>query len=280
MNTLPDWTEPGREVLIGMASKIWGQMPGLLAAVALLFLGWLVARLLRSVAIRALRAVETLIQRVYHHRGLDVPANALASTRVLGEIMFWVVMLFFLTAAMHVLGIETFTVWMNRVVSYLPTLVVGALIILAGVLVSNLARDLVIATAPISAVARRLLGRSVQGMILVTAIVIGADQIGINITFLVILTAVFAAAVLGGLALSMSLGSRTYVANLIGTRYLREVYRVGQQVRIGEHEGRILDFTPTAVVLETALGRMILPGKVFQEQPSVLLLDIDEHESH
>ena len=279
MNMLPDWAGSGREALIAMAGKVWGQMPSLLAAVALLFLGWLVARLLRSVAIRALRAVDTLIQRVYHRRGLDVPANALASARVLGEVVFWVVMLFFLTAAMHVLGIETFTVWMNRVMTYMPTLVVGALIILAGVLVSNLARDLVIATAPLGVGPRRLLGRTVQGMILVTAVVIGADQIGINITFLVILTSVIVAAVLGGLALSMSLGSRTYVANLIGTRYLREAYRVGQRVRIGEHEGRILDFTPTAVVLETAAGRTILPGKVFQELPSVLLLDISEHES-
>jgi len=116
-------------------------------------------------------------------------------------------------------------------------------------------------------------------VILVLAIVVGASQIGINTTFLVIIASVLLGATVSGLALAMSLGARTYVANLIGTRYLRDTYRVGQRVRIGEYEGKILDFSPTGVVLETAAGRTILPGKVFQEQPSVLLVEQGEHES-
>ena len=278
MSGLPDWAGASGEVITSLARKVWEQVPGLLAALLLLFAGYIAARLLRGAAVQALRGVDALIQRVYHRRGLETPARALASARVLGEIVFWVVMLFFLTAATHMLGIDTFTVWMNRVVGYLPTLVVGALIILAGILVSNLARDLVVAATPIESGARRLLGRSVQVAILVLAIVIGAGQIGINITFLVIIASVVLASLLGGLALAMSLGARTYVANLIGTRYLRDAYRAGQRVRIGEHEGVILDFTPTGVVLETAAGRTILPGKIFHELPSVLVVEAGGNE--
>ena len=273
MNGFPDWADATGEVIAALARKVWEQVPGLLAALALLLAGYLAARVLRAGAVQALRGVDALVQRVYVRRGLEAPARALASARVLGEIVFWVVMLFFLTAAIQMLGIDTFTRWMNRVVGYLPTLVVGALIILAGVLISSLARDLVVAATPLESGSRRLLGRTVQVVILVLAVVVGAAQIGINITFLVILAAVVLATVLGGLALAMSLGARTYVANLIGTRYLRDAYRAGQRVRIGEHEGVILDFTPTGVVLETAAGRMILPGKIFQELPSVLVVE-------
>jgi len=89
---------------------------------------------------------------------------------------------------------------------------------------------------------------------------------------------VLMATLLGGLALAMSLGARSYVANLIGTRYLRESYRVGQRIRIGEHDGVILDFAPTGVVLETAAGRTLLPGQLFQNLPSLLVVEDGDHE--
>ena len=117
-----------------------------------------------------------------------------------------------------------------------------------------------------------LLGRVAQLVILVTAVVIGADQIGIKVTFLVIMVTVLASALLGGLALALSLGSRTYVSNLIGAHYLHQLFRVGQTVRIGSYEGRILEFTATAIVLETAEGRVNLPAKIYHEEPIVLLM--------
>jgi len=273
MDTVTAW----REALGGLTSQLGERLalwlPNLFAAVALIIVGWLAARFSRILTLRLITLLDGAIQRLFQHRGATAPPSALASGRVIGELVFWVVMLFFLTAAMHILGVETFTAWMHRVLGYLPTLVVGALIILAGFLVSSLARDIVVAAAPLESPSRRLLGRATQIIILVTAVVIGADQIGININFVVIITAVILATLLSGVALALSLGSRSYVANLIGIRYMREIYRVGQRLRIGEHEGRVLEFTATAVILETAAGRTIVPGKTFNEMPSVLLVD-------
>jgi len=273
------WSEEGeslKELISHLTDRVVQWLPSLLGAIALLLAGWLLARLLRSLTRRLLQLFDAAMQRIFQ-RGSAAPApTMIASSRVIGELVYWIVILLFLTAALHVLGVETFTAWMNRVLAYLPTLIVGGLIILAGFLVSSLARDVVIAAAPLEAASRRLLGRATQLTILITAIVIGADQIGINITFLIIITSVLLATLLGGLALALSFGARTYVANLIGARYLRESYRVGQKLRIGEHEGRVLEFTLTGVVLETAAGRITLPGKLFQELPSVLLVEDNE----
>ena len=193
-----------------------------------------------------------------------------ASAKILGSVVFWVVVLFFLTAATQVLGLHTFTTWLARVVDYLPTVFVGALIIVAGFLVSRLAREVVQAAAAGAGERQRaLIGRVVQAAILVTAILVGAEQIGIKVTFLVILAAAAGISLVGAVALALSLGARDYVANLIGAHYLRQRYSVGQHVRVAGYEGRILEMTETAVVLETAEGRASLPAKVFNEQPIV-----------
>lgn len=147
---------------------------------------------------------------------------------------------------------------------------VGALIIIAGVMVGKLARQSVEAAA-IGAGARQrvLIGRVAQAAILVTAILVGAEQIGVKVTFLVIIASASGIALVGAVALAVSLGVREYVANLIGGHALRQRYSVGLRVRVAGYEGRILELRETAVVLETADGRASLPAKVFNEQPIV-----------
>jgi small-conductance mechanosensitive channel len=88
---------------------------------------------------------------------------------------------------------------------------------------------------------------------------------------------VLASTVLGGLALALSLGARTYVSNLIGAHYLSQQFRAGQTVRVGNFEGHILEFTATSMVLETADGRVNLPAKIYHEEPIVLLMGGGRH---
>lgn len=246
--------------------------PKLLGAALLLLVGWLIARLLRGLAVKLMHLLELLLRRLWRAPSGRASALPSASVEIVGTILFWVVIVFFAAAAAHVLGLEAFSSWLKDLVTYLPTLVAGLLIILAGVLLSGFARDITVAALAALPDSQRLqLGRIVQGAILVTAVVMGADQIGIEITFVVVLAAVVTSAIIGGVALAVSLGARTYVANLIGAHYLRHAFEPGQRVRIGTTEGTILELTAVSVVLETAQGRANIPGKVYNEETIVLL---------
>jgi hypothetical protein len=259
-----------------VGERLASTVPGLLGAVGLLLAGWLAARLLRGVAVRLIGVLELLLYRLSRARGVEPPRLPSATAEGVGGVLFWVVILFSAAAASHVLGLDIFSSWLTGLVAYVPTLVAGALIILAGVLLSGLARDLTAATlSTLPQAQRALLARMVQVTLLTSAIVIGADQIGVKITFLVILAAVVMAAVIGGVALAVSLGARAYVANLIGAHYLRQTLGVGQRIRVGGLEGTILDLTPVSIVLEVEEGRITVPAKVFNEEPIVLLTERD-----
>jgi len=245
--------------------------PKLLGALLLLLVGWLIARLLRGLAVKVMHVLELVLHRLW--RG---PAKASvlpsASVEIVGTILFWVVIVFFAAAAGNVLGLDAFSSWLKDLMAYLPTLVAGLVIILAGVLLSGLGRDLTVAALVSFPESQRVqVGRLVQGAILVTAVVMGADQIGIQITFLVVLAAVTTSAVIGGVALAVSLGARSYVANLIGAHYLRHAFEPGQRVRIGATEGTILELTAVSLVLETEHGRATIPAKIYNEETIVLL---------
>lgn len=248
--------------------RLAAHLPSLIGAIVLLAAGWLLARLLRVLTVRGMHLAETLIERLAGASRLRVGRSA----NVLGTIVYWVVLLFFVTAATQVLGLQTFTDWLARLLDYLPTLAAGVLIVVAGYLLASFVADLVLATATrLQPAQRTALARLAQGATLVAAILVGADQIGIRVTWLAILAAVVIASVLGGVTIAVSLGARGYVANLIGAHYLRQAFRVGQRVRVAGFEGRIVEVSATSLVLEASEGRVALPGRVYHDEPIVLL---------
>ncbi len=247
MEIFAQWRDALTGVLDQTVERLALYLPNVLGAFLLLFAGWVVARLLRAAAVRLTLLGERALARVSAGKRAAPAGLPRASAKILGSVVFWVVVLFFLTAATQVLGLNTFTAWLARVVDYLPTVFAGALIVVAGFLVSRLAREVVEAAAASAGERQReLIGRVVQASILVTAILVGAEQIGIKVTFLVILAAAAGIALVGAVALALSLGAREYVANLIGGHYLRQRYAVGQHVRVAGYEGRILELTHTA----------------------------------
>lgn len=246
-------------------------LPSIVGAVLLLMLGWVLARVLQVVAQRTLVLVEAALTRALGE-GRAARLRLARSSNVLGTIVFWAVMLFFVTAATQVLGLETFTQWLARLLDYLPTLVAGALIVVAGYLLSRFVADLILTTAGRIAPAQRtVLARVAQLTILVGAILVGADQIGIKVTFLAIFAAAALAAIAGGVVVATSLGARAHVANLIGAHQLRQSFTVGQTIRVAGHEGRILEITAHSAVLETDDGRLTIPGRVFSEDAVLLV---------
>lgn len=250
--------------------RLAAHLPNLLGALLLLAAGWLLARLLRLLAVRGMRLAESLVARLAGSSRIRVGRSA----NVLGAIVYWLVLLFFVIAATQVLGLQTFTDWLARLLDYLPTLAAGLLIFVAGYVLASFAADLVHATATrLQPAQRSALARLAQGTTLVAAILVGADQIGIKVTWIAILAALIIASILGGVTIAVSLGARSYVANLIGAHYLRQAFQIGQRVRVSGFEGRIVDVSATSLVLETADGRVALPGRVYHDEPIVLLAD-------
>jgi small-conductance mechanosensitive channel len=250
------------------SERMLGGLPQVLEALALILVGWLLARLLRLATRKGLGLLDGLIARTAGPGRWRLARFA----GILGTVVFWVVLLFFLTAATQALGLQTFTDWLARLLDHLPTVAAGLLIMAVGYLLSGLVADLVQATASALAPPQRLaLARVAQGTTLVLALLVGADQIGLKVTWLAIFAALLLVAVLGGVALAISLGARTYVSNLIGAHHLSQSLRAGQRVRVAGHEGLLIEVTATSLVLETAEGRVMLPGRIYHDEAIVVI---------
>lgn len=271
--------ESGNSWFGSYLEAVWDQIkagadyfPTLLAAVLLLVIGWIIARLARHAITRLAAASNSFLERTF-------PSGILAEARVstlvatlLGEIVFWAILLITVTIAAGIAGLSAVAEWLDRITVYLPNLIAGIAIVVTGFFLSVYIRERVAPrTAADESRQRLLLGRVAQGLVITMALIVGLDQIGIDVALLVALFVVSVAALLGGLAASFALGSRSHVSNLIGVRSARRYLSPGVRIRIDDIEGEILEITPTQVALTTEEGKMLVPGRFIDEHAVIIV---------
>jgi small-conductance mechanosensitive channel len=266
-----DWFGPLIRYLEQLRIVLQIYLPTVLGAIVLLVLGWLAARLFRALANRVIPRVFRLLpgraQRELQASNMDT-----FTTQIVAGVVYWLVLVLFFAAATDSLRLPVVSTLMSGLARYLPRVLAALLIIVAAVVLANLARVTVSTAAASARVAyAELLGRVAQIAILLIASLVAVDEIGIESTFLVVFMAVFLGTTVGGVALAFGLGAATAVSNLLASHYVAATYRLGQRVRIGDIEGNIAEITKAAVILDTPAGQAIVPAKHFSEAVSLIL---------
>jgi len=256
--------------------QVAGYLPHVVGALALGFIGWLVARIAR-VTVRSLgRRLNDLVARL-PLRHPKVFTLSPAAIRLLGDFAFWLVAFLFLVGIAYILELDVVGTWLARLAGLLPQILAGGFIIVIGIAASILLGQITEATAaPVGATRSHMLGRIVQVTVLVVAIVLGIGQTGLDMTLPVALIVVAAASIAGALSLAFALGATDLARDLIGAQGLQQHCELHQRIRVDDIEGEVVDLTATSVVLATSEGRVVVPGRVFHERAILLLSPADD----
>ncbi len=265
----------GAQLLAVLQDTVQGLMtylPVALTAATVLLVGWLLARAIRGLVRRALQSMDWLFGRVLMRSAERSAALSRATSRAVSSVVYWLVLLVFAATALRILGGSLFESWTAEILSFLPSAIGGVLIIVISLIGGTLARHILEqASVGLGVGQSSLLARLAQAVIVISGVVIGIDQFGVNVSFLVQLATVTAAAVFGGIALVFALGTRAHLANLISAHYARKHYNPGDYIRVGAFEGRIVEITDGCVFLETELGDVSVPAHLFSQDPFVKL---------
>ena len=264
-----DWTnalEPISERLVAM-------LPATLGALGLLLVGWIVAIIARFLTRKIVVAAVARINRQFRlAEGLSGTRLVEDAPRIIGTLVYWVVLLFFAAAAIDKLPLPVVTGLLQSIAYYLPRVLLAVVIVFmglgAGILVNRWTTRVAAAAgveyAPV-------LGRVAQIAIFVVALLVGAQEIGLESRFFTTMILVVVAAILIGAALSFSLGAGPIVSNIMASYYAAQAYRVGDVVRVAGIEGVVREITPTSIVLDAADGQVHLPARKYCDEVSIVL---------
>lgn len=133
------WTESLQQ----MASDALALLPNLAVALLLLLLGWVVARITEAVVSSLLRrmGVDRLAERAGGAQVLEGMGLSKSAADALSSLVYWLVLLVFLLAAVESLGLTGVVDTLAGLVNYLPHVFAAALILLLGSLLAKLVGD-------------------------------------------------------------------------------------------------------------------------------------------
>ncbi|RMR43878.1 CmpX [Pseudomonas savastanoi pv. glycinea] len=111
------------------------------------------------------------------------------------------------------------------------------------------------------------LGRIAQGLVIIISISVAISQLEVKTDLLnhVIVIALITVGLT--VALALGLGSREIAGQIIAGIYVRELFQVGQQVRVGDTEGQIEEIGTVKTTLLTDEGELVsFSNRILLEQ--------------
>ncbi|MDD5171660.1 MAG: hypothetical protein PHF60_01340 [Candidatus ainarchaeum sp.] len=189
--------QAGQNVL----TSITELLPGLIAAILVFLLGWVIAILISRIFRRILKAIK-LEETLKEHKVEDALGTVKISD-VLTKIVKYYVLLIFLQAAVSLVWLGTISSFLTMVLLYVPVLIAGILVVLASVIIGEYLKEMIIELSKSPVV--RLTGRVVKLLVVYIGVTMGLATIGFNTT---LITGVFLTILQGlvyGIALAVGI---------------------------------------------------------------------------
>ena len=201
-----DWNAILLDPLRTFISQLASFLPSLLAVVAILVVGWMVAKVTQRVLLRVLEAVraDNLAERVQLAAMLARGGIQRTFSELVAVMAYWVVMLVVLVAALNALQLTATAELLQRFLTFLPSVVTAILVLILGILAAGFLAATVRTVASNSGIGQApVLGQLVQSFVIILAVVVALQQLQIQFVgdaFLIILGAIsFGAALAFGL---------------------------------------------------------------------------------
>jgi small-conductance mechanosensitive channel len=264
------WTQSLVAAMTALWTKVANFIPNLFGALVVVLLGFVVAKLLDTLLSKLLAKLGldrlmggTGLTKLISRAGVQVPISTL-----IGKIIYWFVLLIFLVSAAESLGLERVSATLDMLALYLPKVFGAALVLLVGVLLAQLANGLVRGAAEgVGLDYSAGLGRIAQGLVIIISISVAISQLEVKTDLLnhVIVIALLTVGL--AVALAMGLGSRELAGQILAGIYVRELYQVGQHVRVGGVEGQIEEIGTVKTTLLTDDGELVsLSNRILLDQ--------------
>jgi small-conductance mechanosensitive channel len=202
-------------------------LPNLLGFIVILVVGYIVARVVAGVVRKVLDKMDLdrHLQSSDANKYVDRVLPGASASRGIARVVFWLVFVFFLFAAIGALKIPAVTTFMNQVLAYLPNIIAAILIFVVAALVAGAVAAAVtnfMGDTPTG----KIVASVVPAIVMVIALFMILNQLKIAEEIVTIAFAAVMGALALGLALAFGLGGRD-----VARRVLEDAYTQGRQAK-------------------------------------------------
>ncbi len=214
--------------------------PKLLSAIIILLIGFLIAKAIKTVVVKALRAAK--FDNLLNVSPIGDMLGKLTSSpaRVVGTAVYWLIFLGVISLAVSVLGIASLTAFIAAIYAYLPNVVAAVVIFLVAASVSAAVAGLVAKTMGDTPTGK-LIGTILPVLTMVIAVFMILTQLKIATEIVTITYAGLVATMVLAVGLSVGIGSQQVAGEVVSEAYRKgrsNAGKVKRDVELGKSRGQ------------------------------------------
>ena len=201
-----------------MFTTVTGYLPTLLTVLGILVVGLVTARVTSKLVARLFK--EIYFDTVCHHLGLAgvLRKGGIKKTpsEVIGCLLYWVIMIMVLTTSVKVFGLTLVDDMLNRLFSYVPSVIGAVFVLIFGMILGNFISTVVKVVASNTEIPRPdIMGMLTKYAIVIFAVTIFIHEIGLGVLLTGTSINIIFGSVCLALAISFGLGGRDTAARYI-----------------------------------------------------------------
>ena len=190
-------------VFSDILSTLWSYVPLAIAALILMLIGWVVGKILGKITKSLLKRFKA--DRYFKFgRGFEI-------SNIFGIIVSWIIYLAFIQAAVQILGIQALTEFVGQILSFIPRLLEGMIIIIVGYVLAKYVQGQVIAT---KVEYSELIGRVIFFLTVIIVISLALPFFGIDPYLINNIVLILIGSVGLGIAIALGLGLKDTISRL------------------------------------------------------------------
>ncbi len=203
-------------------NTFWSQfvlfLPQLVVAALLLIVGWLVAKLLRKVMIKLLKLLrlDVAAEKAGVEDFLLQGGVQYTTITILANLIYWFIMFAVSLAVLNSLGLPAAAELFNRIILYIPNIIVAVLVLIFGTLFAKLIRGVTFTyLSNVGIAGAEFVSHVAQWALLIFVVSVALEQLAIGGQVLVSAFQIAFGALCLALALAFGLGGREWAAHIL-----------------------------------------------------------------
>ena len=246
---------PVINALTKILTDILNFIPRLVNGLIILIIGYLISALIRWIIRFVLRRIrfDQLADRAGISNALQSLGVRASLSEIIAQIVFFFLLLSFATSAMTLMGLTAVADLLQNVLHFVPQAISAAILIVFGSMLARFLGNTIATVADnVNITYGNALGKIIEYAIVAFIIVLAISTLGVDTTVLTTSLTIIVASAGLALALTFAWGARDAARNVIAGHYVRQNFRPGQQLTMGEHSGRVRSTVGAYTVLEVS----------------------------
>ena len=244
---------PVFNALMKIFTDILDFIPRLVNGLIILIIGYLISALVRWIIRFVLRRVrlQQLADRVGITNTLQGLGVRAPLPEIIAQIVFFFLLLSFATSAVTLMGLASVAELLQNILHFIPQAISAAILIIFGSMLARFLGNTIATVAEnVNITYGNALGKIIEYAIVAFVVVLAISTLGIDTAVLTTSLTIIVASAGLALALTFAWGARDAARNVIAGHYVRQNFRTGERLTLGEHSGRVRSTAGAYTVLE------------------------------